>query len=141
MEDRLSVTLTEAQADLAGLIKTLSPGKQVIITDNCMPIATIIAAQPTSDTRRVPGIWKGKVTILADDEDHSRRLRQVHDVKLLVDTHALVWFAMADAQLAANARSLIEDPANEVLVSPASYWEIAIKVYLGKCIWLYPIPT
>jgi PIN domain nuclease of toxin-antitoxin system len=40
-----------------------------------------------------------------------------------------------DPQLSVAARALIADPANEVLVSPASYWEIAIKVRLGK----YPL--
>jgi PIN domain nuclease of toxin-antitoxin system len=53
-------------------------------------------------------------------------------VRLLPDTHALVWFAFADPQLSTTARLLLADPANEILVSPASYWEIAIKVSLGK---------
>lgn len=53
-------------------------------------------------------------------------------MRLLPDTHALVWFAFADPQLSVTARSLLEDPANEILVRPASYWEIAIKVSLGK---------
>jgi PIN domain nuclease of toxin-antitoxin system len=37
-----------------------------------------------------------------------------------------------DARLSGNARSLITNPENEVFVSPASYWEIAIKISLGK---------
>ena len=53
-------------------------------------------------------------------------------MKLLLDTHALLWFILGDAKLSANARSLIVDPANDLLVSPASYWEIAIKISLGK---------
>jgi len=55
-------------------------------------------------------------------------------VKLLLDTHALLWFILNDTQLSDNARSLMLDPANELLVSPASYWEIAIKISLGKYI-------
>ena len=53
-------------------------------------------------------------------------------MKVLADTHAIVWFALADPRLSATARTVLADPVNEVLVSPASYWEIAIKVHLGK---------
>lgn len=56
-------------------------------------------------------------------------------MRLLLDTHAFLWFITNDSQLSAAARVLIADPSNEILVSPASYWEIAIKVKLGK----YPL--
>jgi PIN domain nuclease of toxin-antitoxin system len=51
---------------------------------------------------------------------------------LLLDTHSWIWFYLGDSRLSATARSLIEDPAHEKLVSPASYWELAIKVSIGK---------
>ncbi|MGC1721129.1 MAG: hypothetical protein WA746_19260 [Isosphaeraceae bacterium] len=47
-------------------------------------------------------------------------------MRLLLDTHTLLWFALTDPQLSGTATSLIMDPDNEKLVSPASYWEIAI---------------
>jgi PIN domain nuclease of toxin-antitoxin system len=53
-------------------------------------------------------------------------------MKVLVDTHAWIWFAIGDSNLSAAARSIIEDPNNEKLISPASYWEIAIKISIGK---------
>jgi PIN domain nuclease of toxin-antitoxin system len=53
-------------------------------------------------------------------------------MRLLLDTHTFLWFVLDDPQLSSTARNLIEDPANEVDVSPASYWEIAIKIKLGK---------
>lgn len=53
-------------------------------------------------------------------------------MRLLLDTHTLLWFALNDPQLSATAQSLIVDPANVKLVSPASYWEIAIKISTGK---------
>jgi len=53
-------------------------------------------------------------------------------MRVLLDTHALLWFLLNDSRLSATAKSAISDPANEVAVSPASYWEIAIKVALGK---------
>jgi PIN domain nuclease of toxin-antitoxin system len=56
-------------------------------------------------------------------------------VTLLLDTHAFLWFITNDPLLSVAARGLIADPDNEVLVSPASYWETAIKVSIGK----YPL--
>jgi PIN domain nuclease of toxin-antitoxin system len=52
--------------------------------------------------------------------------------RLLVDTHALLWWLTDDAALSATAREAIADPANEPLVSAATMWEIAIKRSLGK---------
>jgi PIN domain nuclease of toxin-antitoxin system len=53
-------------------------------------------------------------------------------VRLLLDTHAFLWFVGGDASLSAVARTAIEDAANEVFLSVASAWEVAIKVSLGK---------
>ncbi len=53
-------------------------------------------------------------------------------MKLLLDTHALLWWLADDAQLGPKARGLIADPGNTILVSHASLWEIAIKVGIGK---------
>lgn len=53
-------------------------------------------------------------------------------MNLLLDTHTLLWFGLNDTRLSDRARSLICDSTNQPLVSPASYWEIAIKISLGK---------
>ena len=53
-------------------------------------------------------------------------------MKLLLDTHALIWFLDDDPKLSAVARQAIEEPANERWVSIASGWEMAIKSQLGK---------
>ncbi|WP_428392058.1 type II toxin-antitoxin system VapC family toxin [Lichenicoccus sp.] len=53
-------------------------------------------------------------------------------MKLLLDTHALLWWLAGDAKVGPPARSLIADPANDVLVSAASLWEIQVKVRIGK---------
>jgi PIN domain nuclease of toxin-antitoxin system len=52
--------------------------------------------------------------------------------RLLVDTHALLWWLSDDPALSPTAREAIAEPANDVLVSTASIWEIAIKRALGK---------
>ena len=53
-------------------------------------------------------------------------------MKLLLDTHLLLWAAGAPKRLSPAARKLINDPANELLYSAASLWEIAIKRALGR---------
>ena len=53
-------------------------------------------------------------------------------VRLLLDTHAFLWFAAGDARLSSRARRRIEDPGNDKFLSVASVWEIAIKTSLGK---------
>jgi PIN domain nuclease of toxin-antitoxin system len=50
----------------------------------------------------------------------------------LLDTQALLWFAHDDPQLSAPARAVIMDPANIMRVSPASYWETALKISVNK---------
>jgi PIN domain nuclease of toxin-antitoxin system len=53
-------------------------------------------------------------------------------VKLLLDTHLLLWTAEGSRRLSRIARTLINDPDNEVVFSVASLWEIAIKRSLGR---------
>jgi PIN domain nuclease of toxin-antitoxin system len=52
-------------------------------------------------------------------------------VRLLVDTHLLVWW-VAGRRLSRETAALIADPANEVFASAASIWELTIKAGLGR---------
>jgi PIN domain nuclease of toxin-antitoxin system len=53
-------------------------------------------------------------------------------MKLLLDTHLLLWAAGEPQRLSKKARHLIDDPENELLFSAASLWEVAIKRGLGR---------
>lgn len=53
-------------------------------------------------------------------------------MRLLLDTHAFLWFFIGDTSLSATARALIEDESNEKFFSVASLWEIAVKVSIGR---------
>ena len=53
-------------------------------------------------------------------------------MKLLLDTHILLWAAGAPERLSPAARDLIEDPGNALIFSVASLWETAIKRGLGR---------
>ena len=53
-------------------------------------------------------------------------------MRLLLDTHTFLWFIQGNDDLSDVARALIEDSANQKLISIASLWEISIKVSIGK---------
>lgn len=53
-------------------------------------------------------------------------------MRLLLDTHVLLWWLADDRTLGRQARETIADPSSEVFVSAASAWEISIKKALGK---------
>jgi PIN domain nuclease of toxin-antitoxin system len=53
-------------------------------------------------------------------------------MRLLLDTHTLLWSFNSDPSLSTEARRVIEDGKNEIFVSAVSAWEIATKVRLGK---------
>lgn len=53
-------------------------------------------------------------------------------MKLLLDTHAFLWMSLDDPQLSETARQHLADTENKLYLSPASYWEIAIKISISK---------
>lgn len=53
-------------------------------------------------------------------------------MKVLLDTHAFLWWITDNPQLSLQARNIISDGKNEVFLSAASAWEIAIKTQLGR---------
>lgn len=59
-------------------------------------------------------------------------------MRVLLDTHSFLWFVLGDAKLGRQARTLIESSANEKFISPASYWEIAVTISIGKYILPQP---
>ena len=53
-------------------------------------------------------------------------------MRLLLDTHSLIWFCEGNPLLSATARAAMEDEANERFVSHAVPWEMSIKLAVGK---------
>lgn len=53
-------------------------------------------------------------------------------MKLLLDTHTLLWYADSDSNLSRLAATILADPANDLFLSMASVWEMAIKSSIGK---------
>ena len=65
-----TVTIEEAQANLAELVNRLVPGEEVIITRDAQPVAKLIGQRAAARQPRQPGSAKGKLLILAEDEEH-----------------------------------------------------------------------
>ncbi len=53
-------------------------------------------------------------------------------MRVLLDTHAFIWWVTDDNRLSSTARNIIIHPENSLFLSAASAWEIVIKVRLGK---------
>lgn len=60
-------------------------------------------------------------------------------MKLLLDTHAFLWLAHGNPSLSAVAKAAIADPNNDLYLSVASVWELAIKVSYGKLVLSDPL--
>lgn len=66
------VTIQEAQAKLPELIHKLQPGEEVNIVENNQTVAKLVSKQPQAKAglRPPPGLGKGFITIVADDDEH-----------------------------------------------------------------------
>src|SRR5258707_15811398 len=53
-------------------------------------------------------------------------------MRLLLDTHTVLWFIGGSREVSTKSKNLIEDTENTVLLSAGSVWEMAIKISLGK---------
>ena len=53
-------------------------------------------------------------------------------MKVLLDTHAILWWLGNDPRLGDRCREIVEDPANAIFVSVVSLWEIVVKIRVGK---------
>src|SRR5688572_15250497 len=58
-------------------------------------------------------------------------------MRILLDTHAFLWYLSDDPRLPAPFLAAIQDPANEVYLSAASVWEAVVKYHTGKL----PLPA
>jgi len=59
-------------------------------------------------------------------------------MRVLIDSHALIWYVDQDNLLSPASHAAISDPTNDLLLSAGSIWEIGIKVGLGKLILTEP---
>jgi prevent-host-death family protein len=65
----VAITVEEAQAKLKELIDGLSPGEEVIITENQLPVAKLVGKRMVRPPRPAPGLGRGSVVYIAPDFD------------------------------------------------------------------------
>lgn len=67
-----TITVEEAQINLKELIHQVAAGQEIIITENRQPVARLISepSKPKPRLRPPPGLGKGMITIISDDEEH-----------------------------------------------------------------------
>ncbi len=65
-----TVTIQQAEATLRDLIQKLTPGEEVVITEDNQPIAKLVGEKGVVRQRPGPGLCTGMMTIVADDEEH-----------------------------------------------------------------------
>jgi prevent-host-death family protein len=122
-----SVNVYEAKTHLSQLLDRAAAGEEIVIARAGRPVARLVAlAEPAS--RRQGQYCLGLRRVASRDRG---RIPGGASVRLLLDTNALLWW-LADEGLTAQARDVIADPENLVVVSAVSAWEISIKKALGK---------
>jgi antitoxin (DNA-binding transcriptional repressor) of toxin-antitoxin stability system len=67
-----TITVEEAQAKLPELVGKLSPGEEIVLTQNHQPVAKLVGQRPVGLAPRVPGNCEGMITLAVEDEEHLR---------------------------------------------------------------------
>jgi antitoxin (DNA-binding transcriptional repressor) of toxin-antitoxin stability system len=65
-----TITVEEAQAKLPELIGRLSPGEEIVLTQDEQPVAKLVGQWPSERKPRVPGNCKGMITLAVEDDEH-----------------------------------------------------------------------
>ena len=65
-----AVSIEEAQANLPILIHKLNPGEEVVIMENNQAVAKLVPERPPTRKPRQPGSAKGRLVVLAEDDEH-----------------------------------------------------------------------
>ena len=126
---------TRRKLDFSKLLRRVQSGQEVIIAKASKPIARIVPLGEAAQSGRVFGAFKDWIECVPDAFDVSdevggslrERRSPSRVMRVLLDTHAIVWWATGDARLSRKARVAISNPDTEVFISIASAWEIQIK--------------
>jgi antitoxin (DNA-binding transcriptional repressor) of toxin-antitoxin stability system len=70
MTMQTTLAVEDIKLTLPELLDSLAPGDEVILTRNHQPVAKLVSEKPPVRRPRVPGLGKGMITIISDDEDH-----------------------------------------------------------------------
>jgi prevent-host-death family protein len=127
------VNVHEAKTHLSRLLARVARGEEIVIAKGGHPVAKLISPRerPARPPERADPHRQGLRRAAAEGDRQG--VRHDDEMKVLLDTHAFLWWLGDDPKLSPAAREAIRDPDALVHVSAASIWEIAIKLKLG---WL-----
>ncbi len=132
-----TVNIHAAKTHLSRLIDAAIEGEEIVIARSGRPVARMVPLQQeAAPGRRQLGVLGGKLKVPDDfdaplSEEIFAGIRG-RLMRLLLDTHLLIWALDEPERLNATTRAIVEDEGNEVLFSVASIWEIAIKSASGR---------
>ena len=133
----------EAKSQLSRLGKAAWQGEEVVIARAGEPYLRLVPYREGL-TRRELGALEGADPhcpgLRRDAAGGHRRVLEIEDirrrtgitVRLLLDTHVLLWSLTDPRKMSGRTREAVEDARNDVFVSAVSGWEIAVKRALGK---------
>ena len=129
------VNMHEAKTELSKLVDRAEAGEEIVIAPAGKPAAKLVPLTKSRGHRRL-GLLDGKFQIPDDFNaplpDSVIRAFEPEAVRLLLDTHLLLWAAASSKRLPREARELMEDDSNDVYYSAASIWKSAIKRSLRR---------
>ena len=125
-----TVNIHAAKSQLSRLLDAAVAGEEVIIAKAGKPIARLVPIEQKKERRKL-GTLAGQVPCPGRLRRpaagrHTGCLRRAL-MRFLLDTHLLLWALNDPERLGGATRDAIEDPANDILFSIASIWEVAIK--------------
>src|SRR4029078_12315229 len=112
----------QAKTQFSRLVELAAGGEEIIIAKSGKPVARLVSYTQKGAVRR-PGTMRGKIRIKKNfDAPLPKDLLTSFEgkssaVRLLLDTHVLLWWLADDHKLTKTARTIIANPDNEVLVS------------------------
>ncbi len=66
----LTISIADASPRLAELVHSLGPADEIVLTDGGRPVARLVGGDGTGRPPRVPGLLRGQLTIVAEDDEH-----------------------------------------------------------------------
>jgi antitoxin (DNA-binding transcriptional repressor) of toxin-antitoxin stability system len=76
MTMQTTIAVEDIKVTLPELLDSMTPGDEVILTRNQQPVAKLVSAAPKPRLRPPPGLGKGMITIVSDDDEHLKDFRE-----------------------------------------------------------------
>ena len=130
-----TVTIHKAKTQLSRLIEKACKGEEIVIARGKKPVVRLVAIEADSGHAKARRPSRKAQSQDPSSLSRSRRTswqRGSDPLRLLLDTHALLWWLSDDPALPTSCKKLMASPESNIFVSAVSAWEISTKFRLGK---------